>query len=126
MKLTSFEGETFLDGGTTEEQILAANIDTVFYVCSGAKNVNLSQIERFLTMVWECGANPVIVCNKIDLNDDYRSLLADIEEIALGVPVLGVSGLNKVNIEKMREMGASTSKKLPAAYEQKENDTFDE
>ena len=29
-------------------------------------------------------------------------------------------------VDKMREMGASTSKKLPAAYEQKENDTFDE
>ena len=29
-------------------------------------------------------------------------------------------------VEKMREMGASTSKKLPGAYEQKENDTFDE
>ncbi|MFC1887444.1 ribosome small subunit-dependent GTPase A [Candidatus Cloacimonadota bacterium] len=98
MKLTSFEGVSFLDGGTTEEQILAANIDNVFYVCSVASKVNLSVIERFLTMVWECGANPIIVCNKIDLNENYIDLLEQIESISMGVPVIGVSGLKDFNI----------------------------
>jgi ribosome biogenesis GTPase len=99
MKLTSFEGETFLDGGKTEEQIIAANIDNVFYVCSVANGINLALIERFLTMVWECGATPLIVCNKIDLKENYSELIREIEAISMGVPVLGVSGLNKLNIE---------------------------
>lgn len=99
VKITSFEGATFLDGGRTEEQILAANIDNVFFVCSVAKGINLSLIERFLTMVWESGANPVIVCNKIDLNENYSARLREIEAISLGVPVLGVSGLKKANLD---------------------------
>jgi len=99
MKLTSFEGESFLDGGTTEEQIIAANIDNVFYVCSVGKNLNLPSIERFLTMVWECGANPIIVCNKIDLNEHFDEFLQEIENVSMGVPVIGVSGLNEVNLK---------------------------
>jgi ribosome biogenesis GTPase / thiamine phosphate phosphatase len=99
MKLTSFEGVSFLDGGVTEEQIIAANIDYVFYVCSVAGKVNLPLIERFLTMVWECGANPVIVCNKVDLNKNYNELLQQVESVAMGVQVIGVSGLMDYNVE---------------------------
>src|SRR5439155_5123859 len=54
-------------GPKTEEQILAANVDAVFLVSGLDSDFNLRRIERYLTLVWESGANPVIVLNKADL-----------------------------------------------------------
>ncbi|MCB0834861.1 MAG: ribosome small subunit-dependent GTPase A [Bacteroidetes bacterium] len=51
----------------TEEQILAANVDTVFVVTSANEEFNLRRIERFLVIVRESGALPVVVLNKSDI-----------------------------------------------------------
>lgn len=53
-----------------EEQIIAANIDTIFIVTSVGKDLNLRRLERYLTVVYSSGAKPVIVLNKIDLTDN--------------------------------------------------------
>jgi len=49
----------------TEEQVLAANIDTAFLVAAldGGRNFNLQRLERYLTLAWDSGAAPVIVLN---------------------------------------------------------------
>ena len=59
-------------GERTEEQIVSANIDTVFIVSGldGGRNFNLRRIERYLTLAWSSGATPVIVLNKVDLCPD--------------------------------------------------------
>ena len=49
------------------EQIVASNLDTVFVVSSLNRELNLRRIERYLTMVWDSGARPVILLNKADL-----------------------------------------------------------
>ncbi|PYU11782.1 MAG: ribosome small subunit-dependent GTPase, partial [Acidobacteria bacterium] len=54
-------------GKTTAEQILAANVDTLFLVIALDRDFNLRRIERYLTLVWESGARPVILLNKADL-----------------------------------------------------------
>ena len=54
-------------GETTEEQVVAANIDTVFLVSGLDHDFNLRRIERYLTTAWNGGARPVIVLNKADL-----------------------------------------------------------
>ncbi len=51
----------------TEEQVVAANVDTVFLVSGLGTNFNLRRIERYLTLAWDSGAGPVIVLNKADL-----------------------------------------------------------
>ncbi len=53
----------------TEEQIIASNIDFVFIVQSLDNNFNIRRLERYLTIVYESGARPVVILNKIDLND---------------------------------------------------------
>jgi ribosome biogenesis GTPase / thiamine phosphate phosphatase len=79
----------------TEEQVLAANVDTVFLVSGLGSDLNARRLERYLTMGWESGAEPVIVLTKADLVDDADTELAlgEVESIAFGVPVHAVSGV---------------------------------
>jgi ribosome biogenesis GTPase len=79
-----------LPGKTTREQVLAANLDTVFMVTSCNEDFSPRRIERYLTMIWESGARPVVVLNKTDLVEDAASLAVEAEAVALGVPVLEV------------------------------------
>jgi ribosome biogenesis GTPase len=39
-------------------------------------------------MAWESGANPVIVLNKADLCNSLEECLAEVEAVALGVPIV--------------------------------------
>jgi len=48
-------------GETTEEQVVAANVDTVFLVTGLDHDYNLRRIERYLTTAWTGGARPVII-----------------------------------------------------------------
>jgi ribosome biogenesis GTPase len=48
---------------------LAANVDIVFIVTARGGDLNLPRIERYLALVRESGAAPVIVLNKADLAD---------------------------------------------------------
>ena len=80
-----------LAGETTEEHILAANVDLAFLVCSLAEEPNARRIERMLTVAWESGASPVLVLNKADLCADTREALRAVEPLALGAPIEVVS-----------------------------------
>jgi ribosome biogenesis GTPase len=57
-------------GRAAIEQVVAANVDTIFLVTSLNQELNLRRLERYLVMIWEGGANPVIVLNKSDLCPD--------------------------------------------------------
>lgn len=54
-------------GNQTQPQTLAANIDDVFITVAADRDVSLSRVERFLALVWESGAMPVVVLTKRDL-----------------------------------------------------------
>lgn len=92
-------------GGITNEQVVAANVDTVFIVCSldNERNVSLRRIERYLALVWSAGASPVIILNKIDLCPDVPARKQDVEQIALGVPVVSISATEKMGLEALDE-----------------------
>lgn len=78
-------------GDTAEEQIVAANVDTVFLVNALNNDFNIRRMERYLILAWESGANPVIVLSKADLCDDLEARLAEVDSVAIGVPVHVVS-----------------------------------
>src|SRR5439155_279724 len=88
-------------GLKTEEQILAANIDTVFLVSGLDSDFNLRRIERYLSVVWESGASPVIVLNKADICDDINQKVREVESVAFGVQLLVISALNKQGTEAL-------------------------
>lgn len=88
-------------GKKTEEQIIATNLDTVFLVSGLDGDFNLRRIERYLILVWESGANPVILLNKADLCDDVDQRRADVEAIALGVPIVVLSAAKNQGLETL-------------------------
>src|ERR1044071_2183098 len=78
-------------GSRTEEQIVGANIDTVFLLTSLNHDFNVRRIERYLIIAWESGANPIIVLSKSDLCDQVADAIAEVEAVARGVPVHAIS-----------------------------------
>lgn len=74
-------------GDPTEEQVVAANIDTVFLVTGLDGDFNLRRIERYLLVASESGASPVIVLNKADVAADPAAMAAEVTAIAAEVPV---------------------------------------
>ncbi len=101
--------------GETEEQVLAANVDTIFLVTSLNRDLNVRRIERYLATAWESGAQPAIVLNKADLCpvEERALLVAEVEGIAFGVPVHTVSsslinrllGSEQLETKEIREDG---------------------
>ena len=79
-------------GFRTVAQVLAANVDTVFLVMGLDGDFNPRRLERALVLAWESGALPVVLLNKADLADDLAARRAEIERVALGVPVCALVG----------------------------------
>ena len=57
-------------GTAKTEQVVAANIDTVFLCMSLNNDFNLRRLERYLAVAWESGADPVVLLTKADLCED--------------------------------------------------------
>lgn len=85
-------------GDGSGEQLIAANIDTIFIVTSAGKDLNLRRLERYLTVVYSSGAIPVILLNKIDLTDNPTSLVEKIQSVAGDVPIIPLSALSKTGL----------------------------
>jgi ribosome biogenesis GTPase len=71
-------------GRELTEQIVATNLDTVFVVSALNREFNLRRIERYLTIVWDSGARPVVLLNKADLCPHAPARAAEVESVALG------------------------------------------
>ncbi|BBD07557.1 ribosome small subunit-dependent GTPase A [Desulfovibrio ferrophilus] len=81
-------------GATTREQAIASNLDAVFIVCGLDRDFNIRRLERYLTLVYNCGLSPVVVLTKADLHEDSESFRMEVETIAFGVPVVLTSMLD--------------------------------
>jgi ribosome biogenesis GTPase len=90
-------------GQETAEQIVTANIDTVFLVTSLNADLNLRRIERYLTTIWDSGARPVVLLSKADLCADSASAVAAVEEITFGVPVEAMSAATGEGLDRLAE-----------------------
>jgi ribosome biogenesis GTPase len=89
-------------GSTTEEQIVAANVDYVFLVNALNQDFNLRRMERYLILAWESGAAPVIILSKADLCDSIESKLAEVESAAIGVPVHVISSARREGMDQLQ------------------------
>ena len=74
-------------GSEEIEQIVAANVDTVFLVSGLDRNFNPKRIQRFLVAAKESGAEAVVILNKCDLCADADAVRREIEALVPGVPV---------------------------------------
>ena len=78
-----------------EQQVLAANLDTVFIVVGLDAPVNHRRIERFITAVRSGGIEPVVVLNKSDLHEFPDSIRAEIEPLVGGAAVVTANAVKR-------------------------------
>lgn len=90
-------------GDPTEEQVVAANIDTVFLVAGLDGDFNPRRIERYLLVAGESGAAPVVVLNKADVVEDPDGLAATVRALAGATPVHVVSCRIPESLEVLRQ-----------------------
>ena len=96
-------------GAKTEEQIVAANVDTILIVASLQHEFNPRRIERYVSLAWEGGACPVLVLNKCDLCDDSAIAAADAAVAALGVTCVVASAARGDGISQLSELTRGTT-----------------
>ncbi len=89
--------------GSPEPQVIAANVDTFFIVTSANHDFSTRRLERYLAAVWDSGATPVIVLNKIDLCEDVRDFVTEIEGVAFGVDIIPLSAKTGESVETLRQ-----------------------
>jgi ribosome biogenesis GTPase len=88
-------------GLESHEQILAANLNTVFLLQSLNRDFNPRRLERYLAMAWDSGANPVVLLTKLDLCNYVRPFLDQVEVVAAGVPVHALSAVTGEGLESL-------------------------
>ncbi len=91
-------------GGTSEVQVLAANVDIVFVVHPIAQAPNIRRIERELTLAWDSGARPVVVLTKADLSADVETALSDVRDVAVGADIVVTSALTGDGIPPLSDL----------------------
>ena len=89
-------------GHETVEQVVAANIDTVFLMTSLNADLNLRRIERYLTTIWDSGAQPVVLLSKADLCEVAATAMDAVAEVAFGVPVHALSSFTGDGLDQLR------------------------
>ncbi len=82
-------------------QVVAANVDVVLVATSLAGDVSLRRLERYLAVVRESGARPVLALTKSDLAVDAAAALAQVAAIAGDASVHVLSSLTGEGVEAL-------------------------
>ncbi|WP_307893855.1 ribosome small subunit-dependent GTPase A [Bacillus swezeyi] len=89
-------------GDPAEEQITAANINTIFLVNALNQDFNIRRIERYLLLAWESGANPVIILSKADIGSQIEEKIRQAESAAIGVPIHVISAHEGKGMDELK------------------------
>jgi ribosome biogenesis GTPase len=91
-------------GRRTDEQVVAANIDTVLVVFGLDRPVKRKAIERYLVVAGRSGAEPVVVLNKADLSSDLADDVAAARVATGKVPVIAVSATGSPGVRALEPL----------------------
>jgi ribosome biogenesis GTPase len=101
---SAFVRRASFEGARAQAHTIAANIDVVFLVHSCGSPPNQRRLERELVLAFDSGATPVVVLTKADLVDDPVPVRTELSQVAVGVPVLVVSGISGAGMEELARM----------------------
>ena len=98
-------------GTSNSDQVVAANVDTVFICMSLNKDFNLRRLERYISIGWDSGAVPVLVLTKSDLCENIEDIMDDLDDVALGLEIIITSSLKDdfANIKKYIKYGQTVA-----------------
>ena len=88
-------------GSRVAEQLIAANIDTVFVVCSLNDDFNLNRIERYLALAADAGVEPVVVLTKSDCCDDPQAYVRQVQSLNALLMVEAVNALDPISTKAL-------------------------
>ena len=86
-------------GADRREQLIAANVDTLFIVSSCNNDFNEARIERYLAIAREADVMAVIILTKADLVDDCSDFVQRASKLAPAVQVEPVNALRGDTLE---------------------------
>lgn len=89
-------------GPKRRPQVIATNVDTVFICMALNEDFNLRRLERYLAVVWDSGASPVVVLTKADLAADLDARLREVESVAPGAELVITAALVQQGLEAIR------------------------
>lgn len=78
-------------GETGDQQLIAANIDTLFVTTSCNADFNPARLERYLALAHGAGVTPVILLTKSDTCDDPESYRQQAEALGRGLTALSLN-----------------------------------
>lgn len=92
-------------GSRGRQHVIVANVDYLLVVGSAAEpHLKPALIDRFLLTAEQCGIEPVIVINKVDLTDPVALQPLIGVYAALGYRILVASASDGTNVEYLREL----------------------
>jgi ribosome biogenesis GTPase len=91
-------------GSKSQEQLIAANVDTVFIVCSMNHDFNLNRLERYLVLANDADTEPVVVLTKADLcesDDVIQNYVLQVQSIDKYLMIVTINGLKDSELSKL-------------------------
>ena len=88
-------------GDPRKEQMIAANVDTLFIVASCNQDFSVARLERYLVMAREVGVHPVVVLTKMDLTDTPEAFVSAARAIDPELLVETVNGRDSASVAKL-------------------------
>ena len=92
-------------GNSSEEQVIAANVDVVVVVTDAVADFNLRRLERYLGLIAKSGAKGVLLVNKADLvsEEEMAVLVAEVRELDAKVEVRGTSATEGTGLRVLKD-----------------------
>jgi ribosome biogenesis GTPase len=90
--------------GTSQGQVLAANVDLVAVVVALHPEPRLARMERLLALAWQSGATPLVLLTKADLVSDAGALAQEVGAAAPGVQVICCSTVTGEGVQTLHEL----------------------
>ncbi|MDX1284752.1 MAG: ribosome small subunit-dependent GTPase A [Draconibacterium sp.] len=92
-------------GKHAEIQVIASNIDHAFIVQAVGHDFNLNRLERYLTICYSSGINPIVILNKVDLvpQSEIHGLVSQIKNRTENVNVIALSCETSDGLDKLKE-----------------------
>ena len=88
-------------GDPRKEQMIAANVDTLFIVASCNQDFSVARLERYLVLAREVGVNAVVVLTKTDLTNTPETFAAAARAIEPGLRVETVNGRDPASAARL-------------------------
>lgn len=88
-----------------EKQIIATNIDFAFIVQAVDRDFNINRIERYMTICYASGVEPIVILNKIDLitDEQLEDILESVEDRILQAPIVAISNETHAGYDKLHK-----------------------